>query len=293
MVIATQAQSKILIPISVVRKGKEFYTTSVAEALRACQQEGYEALFAPLIAQARIAAAENKDKEAVLQEIIWQKWWDTASVIATGKTKAGKAVVAVGHVPNYLSNPDNIEAALNQGLVNGAGILPQDGFDRLLGMEDGKTVFVIDYDAVVRAGSGIMTLAKAEKHPLAVPFVGAKSTLDAYLATHKRVIGEKIGVGYKEAVGAVPVGRLLAFGDDFTDVLGFLFGDDLLDYFGRFVGVRQGAEGATPQKQAERSPLEALVGLGTPVGNQGLVVVDGNKLPPEAYKALTGQNRQV
>lgn len=279
----------ILGTVPVIIDGRGFYADSIAEALRACQQEGYEAAFMPQIAQARILTAGNGRKERYLEEIIWLRRFDTASIVATGRTRAGKDVVVVGHVPNYLSNPDNIEATVNHGLINGAGILPQNEFYRLLGMEDGRTVFVIDhstlYYASTRGVLNFMAVADADKHPLAAAFLGGTSTLDAYLAVHERYMcDEKISVRYDEdVVQDVPVGRLLTIGNFLDNVI--LGNVELNHRGGRVVGVRQGAEGAAPQKQA--SPLEELAGKARDAGN-GVLVINARDLSPGALKALMG-----
>ena len=88
----------------------------------------------------------------------------TPSVRATGKTKQGNAVVVYGHVPNYFSISGNIKSSLRN-LINGAGIMPQEEFQRLLDAEDDKNVFVIDYEKLKKSESDIISLDSALEHP--------------------------------------------------------------------------------------------------------------------------------
>lgn len=235
--------------------GKEAVTFrgwNTAEALQNCQQAGYDAAFAPQIADARIEAT---DKEA-----IWDMLIDTASVIVSGETRTGRKVVVVAHVPNYFSNPNNIKASISFGLVgyyNGAGIMPLKEFYQLINKEDGSNVFVLDHQAVINAGWGNFEFGDARRHPLAVAFMGGRDRLERYLNQHERVAHykehkERIGIRYNDKAGEVPVGRLLAFGSCFLDMS---FMRDLVGYKGLddghgslFVGLPRRTEGTEPEQ---------------------------------------------
>lgn len=262
---------EILIPTFV--EGREFCADSVSEALRACQKAGFEAVFMPQLADARIAAP----KEAQ----IWHNWYCAPSIRATGKTAQGTPVVIYAHVLNYFSNPKNIETAINSGLVNGAGRMPESEFQRLLDLQDDDKVFVVDYTTIKNSPSGVIALGDALKHPQTIPFLGGKERAERYLERHKEVFGEKMGVWHSDDLRDEPIGRLLFLGD--VDNYG-LYGDGDLSDGGRFVGVRRVVAGSGAQKPN----LESLIGKGTDVGN-GLVVVRKDEISDVGYALLTGK----
>lgn len=203
-------------------EGKEFYDGGADKALRACQDEGFEAIFMPSIADTRIEA--EKDAR------IWQKWWTAPSIKATGKTKQGNAVVVYAHIPNYFSNPDNIETAIKQGLINGAGIMPQDELQKLLDLEDNENVFVIDYNKLKNSSSDVIPLKNALKHPQTIPFLGGEERAEKYLKRHKEVNGNQIENWHSDDLSDKPVGRLLFIGGD------YLNGRYGLHYIASFIG---------------------------------------------------------
>ena len=119
-------------------EGKEFEvleTYGVEKALRQCQDAGYDALFMPQLVDARIVAPADSD--------IWNTWYTTQSLRATGRSKGNKPVVVYAHVPHYFSDPDNIKEAVNKGLVNYAGEMPPEEFQKLLALEDNENVLLL------------------------------------------------------------------------------------------------------------------------------------------------------
>jgi hypothetical protein len=220
--------------IGITRKveGKEFYEANLAIALKGCNDEGYEAQFMPALIDSRI----NSPKDAR----IWQTWFCAPSIKATGKTKAGNAVVVYAHVPNYFSNYKNIIKA-QKSLRNGAGSMPREEFQRLLDLEDKKNLFVVDYSALRNSTSGVISLADALKHPQTIPFLGGQARAEAYLEKHSQVFGDKIGNWhYYDDLAEQPFGRVLYVGGSRGNVLnGGYLGSN-----GRFVGVKKGSEGA-------------------------------------------------
>ena len=233
MATATKLEERLLVPM--VREGREFYNNSLTQALRNLQSQGHEPVFMPELADART----NADKDSKL----WTNWWTTPSIKATGRTKNGTAVVVYAHVPSYLSEPGNIENAIKQGLVRGAGIMPQSEFQRLLDLEDGKRVFVVDYGKLRDSKSGTLSIEQALEHPQIIPFLGGEARAEAYLQKHSKIYGDRIGIWHGDYLGNNPVWRVLFLGDDYN---GDLYGLNDLDDGGRFLGVR--AEGAAPQK---------------------------------------------
>ena len=224
------AEDTIQIPIMV--EAIPFETlelNGVEKALAKCQDAGYSALFAPQVADGRILAPQDS--------YIVQNGFTTQSIRVTGRTKRGKTVVVYGHVPNYFSAPANIKKARAEGLVNGAGRMPQKEFYHLLDLEDGSNVFVVDYNALRNAVSGIVQLNDAMKHPQTIPFLGGEDRAEKYLEKHGLVYGKNIGIWHSDDLGDVPQGRLLVLGDDYDDCGSGLYGFCNLDGNARFAGV--------------------------------------------------------
>ncbi|MBS3149366.1 hypothetical protein J4455_01565 [Candidatus Woesearchaeota archaeon] len=236
-----QEQSKILVPKRIITnlEGKEFYNNSVPEALKSLQKEGYTPVYMPQLADARIEADGDSR--------VWQTWFTTPSIRATGRTKQGNPVVVYAHTNNYLSTPENIEQAISEGLVNNAGRIPQGEFQRLVDLEGltdesgNKLVFLVDYDKFRNSPSGLINVSDALEHPQVIPFLGGEERAQRYLEKHKTVFGPRIGVWYTDDLRDEPLARLLYLGD-YDDGLGGL---NYLGYGARFLGVRDSAEGAS------------------------------------------------
>jgi hypothetical protein len=212
---------------------KEFYDSNLATALENCLKAGYNPKFMPELADARI----NGKAE-------WGRFYSAPSIRATGKTEQGSKVVVYAHIPNYFSNPENIRKAVEMGLINGAGIMPSDEFQKLLDVEDGKKVFVVDYDKLKNSKSGIIPLSDAMEHPQTIPFLGGQERAEKYLAKHKEAYNtNQIGIWHNDDLKENPVGRLLFLGNN--DGNGLYGNLNVLNNVGRFLGVRSGkvAEG--------------------------------------------------
>ena len=229
----------IQIPRKELLEGKEFHADYLDQALENCQKEGFEAVFMPQLIDARIEAPKDAR--------IWQTWYSAPSIRATGRTKQGIPVVVYAHIPNYFSDPENIEEAMEQGLINGAGILPQKEFQKLLDLEDDKNVFLVDYNELKSSKSTIISSKGALEHPQTIPFIGGRERAEAYLGRHKEVYGNSIGMRHSDDLHDKPTGRLLFLGYDCDDDLNGSY--DLHYLEGRFVGVR--AKGAA-QKDIEK-----------------------------------------
>ena len=206
-----------------MKETKEISNINMALALEECQNGNHRAMFAPEFADARI---EGK---------FWNDCFTTPSLMATGKTRQGNAVVVYAHVPNYFSNPENIRNAIKYGLKNGAGIMPEPEFQRLLGLE-GEGVFVVDYKTLKKSSSGIIPVEKALEHPQTIPFLGGEDRAEKYLAKYKEEKDSSIEILHSDDLNEAPVGRLLGFGS--CDSSLGLYGSSSLDNDGCFVRVR-------------------------------------------------------
>ncbi|MBI4738067.1 hypothetical protein HY772_00615 [Candidatus Woesearchaeota archaeon] len=219
---------EIIIPQTRMIKARLFealQVNGIETALAACIEAKHYPLYMPQVVDARIGAAKDSP--------LFQNWWTTPSVRVTGKSKGGKAVVVYGHNPNYFSDPANIKKAREEGLRYGAGIMPVPDFYALLDREDGKTVFVVDYDKLRAAESDLVSVSDALEHPQTIPFLGGRERAEQYLAKHVQVYGSRIGIWHSDDLDEKPRGRLL--------FLGYGEGDgligDYLDDSGCFVGV--------------------------------------------------------
>lgn len=248
-----QPETRIMIPHRTMHEGREFErleTNGIENALRDCQEAGYDPQFMPALADARI--------EAPGEARIWQPWYTTPSLRATGKTQQGNPVVVYAHVPNYFSNSDNITTAREAGLRNGAGRMPREEFQRLLDLKDDETVFVVDYNTLKNSPSDVIKVSNALKHPQTIPFLGGQERAESYLRRHEQVYQRKdIGIWHSDDLADEPMARVLALGvNNFDDGLN---GNNDLNYLARFVGVRRGAS-APENKGPTEEQLCRIIG---------------------------------
>ncbi len=248
--------AKALLPVVVEAELIEGNT--VETALRKLLEDGFAPVYMPEIIDGRIRHGPEDAPEN------WG-WLTAPSIKATGWTKAGIPVVIYAHVQNYFSDPDNIAQAVSRRLVNGAGIMPDEEFYRLVDLakaQQGKLnqrVFLADYDALKRAPSGVVAVKDALQHPQTIPFLGGQKRAEQYLIRHEQVLGNRIGIWHVDDLigqanqGDVNVGRVLRVGGYGR---GLVASDYLTDY-ARFAVVRQavavGAGGAAPRS------LEAIL----------------------------------
>ncbi len=248
------------------------HARTIPNALREVKSAGYSAFYGPEFARARIQDPTNPKLT---------RWHQTLTGIYFGTTKFGTPVVIGAHRQHYLTNPNNIEAAIKHGLINGAAATPEVAREipRLLEME-GEGVFVVDYRKWIDAKSGVMPLEKALTHPAANLILGGRARTEEYIESYHKIAvnKEQIGVWKANDLGAIPVARLGVCGSG-------IGADDGLDNYGRFAGGKwTGAEGAATQKT---SPLEELAGTARDAGND-VLVINARDISATAYNALTG-----
>jgi hypothetical protein len=206
-----------------------FYDDELHVALGRCLDSGKEALFMPEIIDAMIALSHETSS-------IWETGYSAPSLKVTGKTEKGNAVAIYAHVPNELSFPKGIRRAIIGGLRHGAVKISWEEFDRLLNLEDNKTVFVVDHNKFSKTDLDYMPTKEALKHPQTIPFLGGKERAEAYLERHAQVFcnkDEKIGTWNCDDLDDGPRGRLLyinGHGDMSSNY-------SVIDYVGRFLAV--------------------------------------------------------
>lgn len=213
-------------------EAEEFYDERINKALTALLRKSYKPLFMPAVVDMRIEALGN--------ERIWKYWYTTTSLMVTGRTKQGSAVVVYAHALNSFSNLDKIIYAKEKDWINGAWVVPQGEFQRLLGLEDDKNVFVVDYNKLKSSESGVIKLKDALNHPQTIPFIGGRERAEKYLERHKEVYREKIGIWHYDDLHDKPLGHLLFLGCSYSNCLysNSFFSD------ARFVGVYKTTTGA-------------------------------------------------
>ncbi len=218
---------KILIPTFVEAEPFEkLEVNGIEKALRDCYKAKAEPVYMPQLVDARISASKESP--------VW-RWYTTPSVLVTGKSKQGNQVVVYGHVPNYFSKPNNVAKAVGKGLLNGAGKMPPREFYKLLDLEDKEKVFVVDYNTLRNAPSGIIDVAQALEHPQTIPFLGGQARAEQYLQKHQQVYNTtKINVWHCDDLADEPRWRVLLLD-------GSLYALSHLSSGGRFLGILKNA----------------------------------------------------
>lgn len=274
-----------------VRQTKHFYNSDMVVALSDCvspKQDGgaYEAQPMPVIIRERLNTSDYSAP-------IWMEFFTSTSLVATGRSKSGNGVVVYAHIPHELSTPDGIQAAKGknyENLVNGAGILSQTEFNRLLGLEDGKTVFVVDYNDLKASKSGRIPVSEALSHPQIIPFLGVeRDEAEAYLKEHSKAYRtDRIGVWHSDDLGDEPVGRLLVvLNGDYDN--GGLDGSDDLGSLARFFGVRN-VSTATGGAKSQDVPQEIIK---TPSLEEVINVAKGRFVPESAMREFEAEMRKL
>ena len=222
-----------MIPISQKEKRKEFFADRQDKALKLCEDADYMPLYMPALVDLRI----NADGATR----IWREWFSTPSIRITGRGKStniskkeGTTFVVYAHIPNYLSNSKNLKRVIENHLIFDVGIIPRAEFLRLLDLEDGNNVFVVDYNAIKSSAVGVVTLKEALKQPQTKPFFGGEKRTEKYFERYKKVYGNRIGVWRPDDLPDRPMARLLFLGNSyyFSPVDSSCLGDS-----GRFIGV--------------------------------------------------------
>ena len=200
-------QTSVQVPITVEGRISPYDKLDVA--LKALQAEGYNPLFMPALVDAKIQAP--RDSPLWDRHGFEKSGYSTPSIVAVGETKQETAVIVYAHIPNYLSVPENIakEIAFNeQDEHKLSGTLPQEEFQRLLDLEDGVNVFVVDASKLEKWPDefyGIDSPSKKQvrrkidgldmvaiNHPQTIPFLGGEERARKYLQRHKEVYGETL-----------------------------------------------------------------------------------------------------
>jgi len=215
------------------KKGREFFADRQDKALKLCEEAGCMPLYMPALVDIRI--------ESIGDERIWREWFSTPSIRVTGRTKStnlskkeGTALVVYAHVPNYLSDSKNLRRVIENDMVYDVGIIPHSEFTKLVDLEDGKNVFVVDQDALMNSAKGMVTLKEALKQPQTKAFFGGEERANRYLERYAEVYGNKIGVWHTGDSADQPMARLLFLGNDyyFSPIDSSCLGDS-----GRFIGI--------------------------------------------------------
>jgi hypothetical protein len=218
----------------IVTQKQEFYDSLAYRALSACNSQGFQAMFMPGIIDERIRAPKGSP--------IWSKAYSSRSIMAFGRGKSsnisqngGTEFVVYAHVPNYLSDPKNLEKAINEKrLVGRFGLVPEKEFQKLLDMEDDDEVFVVDSSIIKNADFGMLKLTEALNHPHVLPFLGGRERAEKYLQRCFEVYGDRIGVWSSIRQSTAQLGRLLQIGEnDFYGLTG------CLEQSGRFLGIKE------------------------------------------------------
>ncbi|MEK6969071.1 MAG: hypothetical protein AABW48_01455 [Nanoarchaeota archaeon] len=205
----------------------------IVPTLEDCAAAGYRPAFMPELIRERLAQPKL-DK-------IWQNWWTSASLIASGRTKQGTYVKVIAHVPHAFLKPKTLGKVLKHDLkphysgiylqrnltAKGAGKYPQADFNRLLNLaEQGKEgVFVIPEETFTKADLNTIVWGVTE------------SEAKKYLVEREKKFGPGWCNGYADMASKEPVGRLVYLGYCYGNADGVEGGIDLSGR-ARVFGVR-------------------------------------------------------
>src|SRR3989338_1828304 len=153
--------------------------------------------------------------DASAESNLWQQWYSSASIIITGRSKQGNAVIAFDHTQNPLNNSTKIRETIALGLQNGAGTLPIHEFYQILDNQDDTNIFVIDYNPLPHTHIQEIPLNDALTHPFVISFCGGKEIAQQYLQKYSQVTKKKtITISYRDDAHLRPLARLLYLADD-------------------------------------------------------------------------------
>ncbi|MFH0701714.1 MAG: hypothetical protein V2A62_04720 [Candidatus Woesearchaeota archaeon] len=209
-----------------MNKNQPFYNAIMEEALRACQV-AHDAVYMPELAEKRIKAKNDS--------YLFTNWWTTPSLRITGTTKGGSKIVLYVQDQTSWNDSEQLKYA-REHHRNGAGPFPQEEFDALAGRIDDGKVFKVDYDVLKRSTSEVISVDAALEHPQTIPFLGGEDIAKRYLAKHRKVYGDNIGIWHSDDLAEEPRGRLLVLGYGHGSNL---VGDYVLNGNARFLGVRR------------------------------------------------------
>lgn len=252
----------IYVPQTILKEAKTFQALEergVEKALRLVQDPAYRkerdptttdttvyrAVFMPELVDTRNLAADRKEHD------VWNNWYATPSIKLTGKSRGGNAVAAYVHGSNPFSTYAGITAAVDAGLVNGAGIIDRDSFLTLLDRAGDGLVFVVDYNP--HSPSGVMSISDSLKLPRTAAFLGGKDRAERYHTNHQKVYGtDRISNrDSKDLDQEQTRARVLFLGDSYYYYDYDLGGVGDLNGVGRFLGVAPEARAAQPADLGE------------------------------------------
>src|SRR3989338_3725498 len=148
--------------------------------------------------------------DASAESNLWQQWYTSASIIITGRSKKGNAIIAFDHTQNPLNNSTKIRETIALGLQNGAGTLPIHEFYQILDHQDDTDIFVIDYNPLPHTHIQEIPLSSALTHPFVISFCGGKEIAQLYLQKYSQVTKKKtITISYRDDAHLRPLARLL------------------------------------------------------------------------------------
>ena len=198
--------------------------------------QGYQPLFMPQLTDVLLKADDDAMVEASkgrgrkvdgYDRTIMPEYggsYVTSSVLVAG-IEQSETVIVIAHVPNYLSDPDNLENIIDENTGNERARVkvPYEEFKRLLDLKDERKVFVIEDDLGSCYGWANVNVILEE--PVTIPFFGGKNRARRILR-HKKLRSRLSGNewpadGYtalcqmyypKEDLEESPIGGLLSLG---------------------------------------------------------------------------------
>lgn len=179
-------------------------------ALQDCLDATFKPLYMPAIVDALVQVPA---KDIPHLEQGWHRSgislfsYDSLSLAVTGVTKRKKKAVVYAHVPHLLTEPNKAsqflqsKGSLYHFMSYSGAKLPNNEFERLLGLEDGVNVFVVDYEVInsqfKRGHPTDIVLSEYDigniiEHPSTIPCLGGEGRTRAFIKWYGENIGSKI-----------------------------------------------------------------------------------------------------
>ncbi|GEM_PF-6980063 len=241
-------QYNITVPHEII--AEEFFSCESGTAFTSCFENNCTPAYMPELLCFKI--------QAPAQSNLWNgQFYTTASLMITGRSRKGLPLVAFTHTKNPLNNAAKINETIALGLVNGAGMLSNHEFYKILEQQDDKTVFVLDYNTLYDSPRGEISLATALSHPFVIPFCGGQKYAEQYLKKYKQITQRyTINLTYGDDAYLRPLARLL-----YLSIDGSFDGLASIESSNNLLGLKTDRLFTSREKSTSNLPLETLIQL--------------------------------
>lgn len=228
---------------------QDFTHFTPGTAFQQCITQNYTPAYMPELLRFKIAASPESN--------LWKKWYTSGSIIITGISKKSTPVVAFVHKENSLNNERRIKETVAFGLHNGAGIIPNYEFYKILEQQDDQQIFVVDYNTLYKNHQHEINVEEALSHPFVIPFCGGKKNAKQYLKKYHEVTKQNtIKLMYGDDPHLQPLARLL-----YLTPNGSFDGSASLESSNCLLGLKEDTLFASRSQPKNQPSLESLLQL--------------------------------